>query len=328
MPDDKSVGVTIEEYEKDKDEFADSVDILLAADDELSDDDLEKELDKKLGPEAGTAGEATKDQPNETEGKPKPAEDNIFTEGQDPAPPADPATDPDKDDPEDTTDWKAKAAELEAELQRERQKTSSWDGRIKAANQKTAEVQKELDELKLAKEKAPDPDAESDKEVLDRFRTDFPELADVVDVLDKRITKSQPKKEAVPVADAEADSTVTPEPVKSTHLDDVRKQHPDLAEMVNSGVLLSWIQKQKPFMRPHLENIYYKGNTTQVVDLCSQFKESTGWKSQLTNQNSDDKKTKQEKLDAMKEVNSETGGAPTDGPDMNNFEQGAKDAGL
>jgi hypothetical protein len=337
MPDDKSVGVTIDEYEKDKDEFADSVDILLAADDDVSDDDLEKELDKKLGTETDTAGEATKDLDDTTKDKPKPTEDDVFTDGQGDAD-ATPATEKVVDKPDDdTVDWKSKAEELEAELKKEKQKTSSWDGRIRAANQKAEALATENEQLKLQLAKVPDPDAESDKEVLDRFRKDFPELADVVDVLDKRITKSQPAPAKDPLADVpgtddetgSGESTDGDESDKPTdHMTSIHDVHPDLPEMVNSGVLLTWIQKQKPFMRPHLEHIYYKGTASQVIDVCTQFKESTGWKSQLANQNSDKGLTKQQKLDAMKEVNSETGGAPTDGPDMSNFDQGAKDAGL
>jgi hypothetical protein len=338
MPEDKSTGVTIDEYEKDKTEFADSVDILLAADDDQSDEELKKELEKKLGPEDGTAGEATKDHSGEGE-KSGPAEDDdLFTDDQgvaqtDNSADTDNTTDTDSDG---TIDWQSRAEEAEAELKKERQKTSSWDGRIKAANQKAKDLAAENEQLKQQLAQQPDPDAESDKEVLDRFRSDFPELAEVVDVLDKRISgqKQAPAKVPDDVLDSDdegssGDSTATDESATGkSHMETVNEAHPDLPEMVNSGVLLTWIQKQKPFMRPHLEDIYYKGNAKSVIDLCSQFKESTGWKSQLTNQNSDKAKTKQQKLDAMKEVSSESGGAPTDGPDMQNFDQGASDAGL
>jgi len=346
MPDDKSVGVTMDEYQKDQDEFENATDILLAADDDKSDEDLEKELDEKLGTETDTAGEAIKDQSTKPDEDAKPKEEDIFADGQKPedAVAADAAaaaeaaaTKKVEDVPEGTVDWKAMAEAAEAELKKEQQKTSSWDGRIKAANQKAKDLQAEVEQLKLEKAKVPDPDAESDKETLDRFRKDFPELADVVDVLDKRITKNQPAKDkvvpvVVPGTDDETDSGDSTAGDKSTgdtaHMTSITDVHPDLSEMVNSGVLLTWIQKQKPFMKPHLEHIYYKGAAAQVIDLCSQFKESTGWKSQLANQDSEKAKTKQEKLDALKEVNSESGGAPTDGPDMNNFDQGAKDAGL
>jgi hypothetical protein len=345
MPDDKSVGVTMEDYQKDQDEFENATDILLAADDDKSDDDLNKELDEKLGTETDTAGEATKDQSTTPDDGAKPKEDDIFADGQKPdddAAAADAAaaaeaaaTKKDKDVPDDTTiDWKARAETAEAELKKEQQKTSSWDGRIKAANTKAGDLATENEKLKLEIAKQPDPEAESDKEKLDKFKKDFPELADVMDVYDKRtaaVKVKEPVNAEVVVNDegSSGDSTVADESKdNNVHMKDIHDVHPDLAEMVNSGVLLTWIQKQKPFMRPHLEHIYYKGESSQVIDVCTQFKESTGWKSQLANQDSEKEKTKQEKLDALKEVNSESGGAPPDGPDMNDYDKGAKDAGL
>ena len=101
--------------------------------------------------------------------------------------------------------------------------------------------------------------------------------------------------------------------------------HPDLDEMVDTGVLKTWINKQKSFLRPHLEAIYTKGNSTQVIEMVGQFKSTTGWKSQLTKP---EDTTKQDKLKSMMEVNSETGTPNGKTVDKNDFAQGAKDAGL
>jgi len=340
MPDDKDVaGVTIDEYYKDKEEFASTTDAILGADPDKSDEDIIKELDSKKDDETGTAGEATKDQSNDSDkDKAKGDDGSLFTDDQGDAQTGNDAdtgnkdsdTDGDKD-ADGTTDWKLKFEESEAELKKERQKTSSWDGRIRAANKKAEQLAEENEQLRLQLNNQPDPDAESDKETLERFKSDFPELADVVNVLLKRVdgaapVRSQAKDKTVDDSDGQAsdDATSGESTETNDHMTEVTSKHPDLSEMVSSGVLLTWIQKQKPFMRPHLENIYYNGSSKQVIDMISEFKKSTGWKSQLDKGNNS--KAKADKLASMKDVQSESGGAPTDGPDKNDFDGAFKEA--
>jgi hypothetical protein len=345
MPDDNGTVETpegvvdLDSYEKDKEEFGETLDAILASDPDKSDEEILKELDaKKDGTETDKAGEATGDQSDKTSDEGIMSEEDakgMFTADDASVAQTDNDTGGDNtDESSEGTDWKAKYEELDAELKKERQKTSSWNGRITAANKKAEALQKEVDQLRAQVEaKAVDPDKESDQEVLERFREDFPELADVVNVLEKRITKSQP----APAQSSEGNtdylegdsghSTVTDEgEVDTTHTDTIHAVHPDLAEMVNSGVLLSWIQRQKSFIKPALEDVYYRGNAQQVIDLCTQFKKQTGWKSQLDNTNAAQKAEKQSKLDAMKEVNSESAGAPQDGPDKNDFAGAAAEA--
>jgi hypothetical protein len=97
--------------------------------------------------------------------------------------------------------------------------------------------------------------------------------------------------------------------------------------MVNTGVLLTWINLQPDFIRPALETIYTSGNAESVIKMVTEFKDKTGWVSQLTK--ADDKgKTTNTKLASMVEVNSE-GVAPTGKTvDKNDYDQAAKDAGL
>jgi hypothetical protein len=108
----------------------------------------------------------------------------------------------------------------------------------------------------------------------------------------------------------------------------IRKSHPDLDEMVNTGVLRTWINQQADYMRPHLDLIYQSGTTDQVIDMVKRFKEASGWKSQLDTQGADKRTAQQKKLDSLKEVNSESGGAPPEGPDKNDYDGAAKEAGL
>lgn len=331
MPDDKGTGVDLDQYQKEKKEFSDAIDEVFAEETKTDDEIIKSMDDKQTDKDTNAAsGDATKDSdtdPAAAVDSNKDKTDDLFTTGQEQGVAADEsaaaaaATDG-TDSGE--TDWQKKAKDAEAELQKERQKTASWNGRITKANQRALDLEAEIEKLKTD-QPAKDIDSKSDNEVLDRFRSDFPELADVVDVLQKRIDGNTPAqaKEPVPAA-APTDS----EPQTTTHMEDIRKVHKDLDEMVNSGVLLTWINNQADFMKPHLESIYRTGNTQQVIDMVSRFKETSGWKSQLEQHGDNKNKSKQEKLDALKEVNSEGGGPPANGPDKNDFDGAAKEAGL
>jgi hypothetical protein len=328
--------VDLDSYQKDKDEFNEATNILLSADDDTSDEDIIKELDAKKEDSTDKAGEATKDQGEETDGILTEEDATKFTDPTGVAQ-TDNSTDGDnsESDPEDT-DWKAKYEAVEAELKKEKQKTSSWDGRIRAANKKAEALKEENATLReqIETKTVADPDKETDKETLERFKDDFPELADVVNVLMKRVdgvTTAQDKgSSSVDDGDSEGSSgestAAHEEETTSTHLETINKVHPDLSEMVNSGVLLTWINKQKPFIKPTLENIYYDGSAQAVIDLCSQFKDSTGWTSQLANSDAAKEAAKAKKLADLKEVDSESGGAPVGGPDKNDFAGAAKEA--
>lgn len=328
MPDDKSTGVVeLDQYEKDKDEFDKATDAILSADPELSDEELNKKLDEDLGPEADTAGEATKDQSDTSDESDNDADETDQDADQGAT------SDTGKPAESDTTDWKAKADELEAELKKERQKTSSWDGRIKAANKRADDAEARVKELEAKVETTPDPDAVDEQKVLEGFRNDFPEMADVLDILQKKIDRVKPtpqaksRSEDVDTEGDSGESTATDEVSHTnTHLDTINEVHPDLSEMVNTGVLLTWIKKQASYIKPTLENIYYNGSAKEVIDMCSNFKEETGWKSQLDNKAGETKAEKAKRLAAMTEVTSESGGAPTDGPDKNDFDGAAKEA--
>ena len=334
MPTDSNEGkVELEQLEKDKETFSSTVDALMSADDDKTDDEIIKELDgEKEGDDDSSAasGDAIKDpkkSPDDPEPKVKDSIDDLIAADQGGA--EDKTKTPDSDI--DSTnvskdDWQQKAELAEAELKKEQQKTASWGGRITKANQRVIELEAEVVTLKEAKPSVPDPTKEAETAVLEKFRTDFPELGDVVDILEKRIDSNKPAKakDPEPAATPTVDDPGTTD--GSTHMDIIRKAHPDLDEMVNTGVLRTWINQQEDYIKPHLDQIYDSGKPEQVIDMVKRFKEASGWKSQLDQQGSKKKQTKQEKLDALKEVNSESGGAPPEGPDKNDYDGAAKEA--
>ena len=306
MPDDKRP--ELDEYQKEKDEFAGAIDDIFAEDSKLTDEEINKKLDEELGKRPDTAsGDATGD-PEVDPDKPLVDPDKY---------PIAPDNKPDTD----TTDWKVRAEAAEAESAKANQKMSSWDGRITAANKRVKELETELEQAKVSK---PSEQDLSDTEKIEEFRKDFPELVDVVDVMERRIENAKP---------AKVETTPAPEPTlndtgNTEHYDVTRAAHSDLDEIVNSGKLLKWVENQPLYIRPTLEKVYYGGSSSEVISMVAEFKSKTDWGSTKSEKDSKKATTKEDKLKAMLEVNSASAGPKTDGPDMEDYDQGAKDAGL
>jgi hypothetical protein len=342
MPTD-TPGVELDQYQKDKDEFAEAMDDVFSADEGKTDDEINADMDKKKADSDQDVDGISKKDSDKDASTSKDADDSsdLLSPGQGVATEDDskPATDKETDGLSDIEkDWKKKAEDVEAELTKEKQKTSSWNGRITAANKKVKDLEAELkqkapsaDDI-AAKQKA-DAANESDNEVLDRFQNDFPELADVISILKKRVdgVAQAPVKDNTPVSsDDDVTDDSDAEAAKAAagdHMSDIRKVHPDLSEMVNTGVLLTWIHKQPDFIRPTLETIYSKGKSQEVVNMVTEFKNKTGWKSQLAQADNETQKA-DDKLNSMKEVNSETTTPDGKTVDKGDYDQGAKDAGL
>lgn len=328
----ETTAVDLDQYQKDKDEFAEALDEIFQADEKASDEDINKKIDQKLGTDKAEG--ATRDQA--AEAQEDPIEDNSnVSEGlgqitdEDPKP----AT---ESKPTPSGDWQTRALEaenkvkdLEAQLAKEIQKTKSWDGRIAAANKRTKELEAELE---LIKQERPTEEELSDRQKIAKFRDDFPEMGEVLDILQKKITPNRPAKaDPEPASDTTPGNTTDtkPEPNKAKeptdHYKAVVDVHKDLEEILASGVLLTWIRSQKPYIRPHLEKTYENGNSDEVITMLSEFKAATGWKSRLD----DGSKAKMEKkLAEQTVVDSESSGAPKGEPDKYDYDQGAKDAGL
>ena len=323
------------QLEKDQEDFASAFgEIVDKTDEEI------KEEEAKKAQEADGAGDATKDQSNDADNSQASTDDTTDDESASQQKAA--AT-----DTTDNTDWKAEAEKFESELKKERQRTSSWEGRIRVANEKAKKLEAEIVELrKKLDDKATakaNEDDQSDEEVMSKFKETFPELVEVLDIYQKKIDKLQSaapaKTEPEPVVpDTTTDDTQSKDDeaeqarnaAAQEHRSAIVSAHPEIDEIVGSGILLTWINQQPDYIRPHLEDVYYgkdgKGSSQQVVAMITEFKNKTGWKSQLV---SGKNKDKSDKLKSMEEVDSTSGG-PVDktGPDKNDFDQGAKDAGL
>jgi len=292
-------------------------------------DDIMDKTDEEIQKEAEEAakksdepGEANKDQMNEADLQ-KIVEDPIK-----------PDTDqtPESDTSDEVTVLKAKVEELEAELKKEHQRTSSWDGRIKSANNQVKVLEEENQTLKdqlASKPAETNEDNQSDQEIMDNFKSTFPEMVEVLDIYLKKMDAK-----ATPPSPAKEDNEIEPDLTDPTqedmdsaqkeHMSTIRKAHPAIDEMVSQGVILTWINQQPDFISPHLDEIYHKGNSDQIIKMVTEFQKKTGWKSSL---NTGDK-AKQDKLKSMLSTDGDSPGPKSDGPDKNDFAGAAKEAGL
>lgn len=311
-------GIEEQDYKKDKEEFENTLDAIFSADSDISDEEINETLDKELGSKSDGSGESNDDSTQNTE---DPITSGVVPDESDTdtSQAKKPATGND-----DQTDWKTKCEETEALLAKERQKTKSWDGRIQAANKRAEEAEIALSKVMESKKAEPSEEDISDQEKLQKFRDDFPELGDVVDIMERRISKVS---KSQPAKDVKTD-VVKPEEEEvdnNTHRDTIIAEHPELDEMVGTGVLTTWINTQGEYIRPSLKRIYQSGSASEINTMLTEFKTQTGWKSQLKSDST--ARAKQAKLDAMKDVGSHSGG-PIDnvGPDKNDYDKGVEDA--
>ena len=324
MPDE--LDKLMEERAKEKSDFEDAFNDVLGETDEEIDASLAK---AKKDEEAAKAGDATGEQS-------KDSTESSYAFNKDPQEPENVPAKPANENA--GTDWQKKYVELEEELKKEKQRTASWDGRIKAANEKSKKLEeqvaillKEREEKQAAKTAEQDM---SDKEKMDLFRENFPELADFADIMERKMSAMKPTSNA-PAKDPSPEPDPSTADTEPKARDDVRpdgptphylkitKVHPELDEIVASGKLLSWINTQPDYIRPHLSKVYNRGTADEVISVITEFKNKTGWKSDVVAAN-----PKQDKLNSMLESEGESPGPKAEGPDKNDFLGAAKEIGL
>ena len=320
MPDDK-LNEEVNEFDEVFNEIVDKTDEELA-------EEAVKEAQKKADE---ASGDANKDQQTDVDPDPAANADPNPADG-------DQKPDPDTT-PKDTSFYEDRITELEAQLSKETQRTASWDGRIKAANKKVKDLEAENKQLrdKLLEDSSPgsSSDDQSDEEVMATFRKTFPELVEVIDIMQKKIDAKATSPTPTPAKetsyDADQDLMTDEEEYKKEearlhkeHIGRIKATHKDLDEMIKSGALMQWINEQPDFIRPHLTNIYQSGSSEQIIKMLSEFKTKSGWKSQSQRQAN----SKQDKLNSMREAEGDSQGPTDNAPDPNDFAGAAKEAGL
>lgn len=229
----------------------------------------------------------------------------------------------------DDVDWKAM-------FEKEKQKTSSWNGRIRKANERAEEAEKKLTDTlqriealekqlqekseKPQKETLPeDKDISSDDTDLQSFFEEYPDLEKPLkklvklkaeEIADEKLSKVLPRVEEL--------SKTTAEEGRRRHFQMIAEAHPDYKKIIDDGALQQWIDVQPTFLRDSLERVRTQGNAQEVIEMFDSFKRTTGWKDPSTTPK---KQTPNpSKVDALLAVEGNSGGPPKGKPDPNDFD--------
>lgn len=194
--------------------------------------------------------------------------------------------DSDKDDAEgnaeDEIDYKA-------ELERERNRTRSWEGRLSKAEREKQDALDELNALKANKSPAAEKgdtgesdnaDSENTEEAdaeMEAFYEEFPSLRKPLEILQNRAVNK-----AVSEATGRVNETIKPivsraeEEDSAAHSTAIYKAHSDLDEITSSGKLDAWIDEQSPRIANAYREIIADGSTGEVISMLDDYKNDRG----------------------------------------------------
>lgn len=218
----------------------------------------------------------------------------------------------------------SKVAQLEADLQKERQKTASWEGRIRKANERAEAAEAAVKALKEKSEDKGMKDAPSqddiptgdDDAILQDFRDEFPDLIRPVEILANRIAEKM-------VQDLKGEISPTIESLQTTqeqsaqdlHLETITKAHPDWRDIKDSGRLKQWVSLQPAFVQESLVRVIKQGTAEEVIEMFDTYKQVNG-----ITKNKPKGANPPSRADALLAVPGQSGGPPPDKPDANDFD--------
>lgn len=246
---------------------------------------------------------------------------------------ADPVIDPTVDDPvvdpkadpvvppEEEVNWEERYNTAMADNQRLEHKMSSWEGRIKKANDAAALAVAEVAELKKEPVKTDTPLLEDD-EMLKEFKEEFPDLVEPMQRMAKKIAESivnerlgsvTPQIEALKVKQEQTD--------EQRFLAPIADAHPDWRKIYDSGKLQVWIDKHTPLQQRVYNEIVNKGSQEEVIDMFTTYKEATVSKDKPNTGDVVDPS-----VQGIVAVQHQSAGPPAAEPDKSDFEKGWEEA--
>lgn len=260
------------------------------------------------------------------------------------------AKDPDPEQSQETDDTDYKAL-----YEKEVQRTKSWDGRLRKANQEAREARKAAEEAQaevarlreenqsLRKAKSGSDDgashvdpADSDDEKLKAFIDEFPDLHAPLQALIRKEAKAllgnenedlKTKVKSLEESEAERQARQQEEATQA-HFNTIRESHPDYEQYIEDGSLDEWIATKPLLMQDTLTRVKDKGTASEVVEMFDLMKSDLGVeKEESSPQNANEKPgDKQEKLKSMVAVPGSSAGPPPAAPDKNDFDSAWKEA--
>jgi hypothetical protein len=202
-------------------------------------------------------------------------------------------------------------ARMEAELAAERQRNSSWEGRIKAANQRADKAEAGTGKSTTDKGKEEALPNEEDDLILEEFIEEFPSLEKPMKILATKIAREivEGQMDTINPTLARVQETVETSAIDE-HLGKITQAHSDWRQIHTSGALSTWISKQPNFMQPGLNKVVEDGSAEDIIELFTAYKKASG---QLkTSTDSGSRKTPEQKLKELEAVRHQSSGPPKD----------------
>jgi len=203
-------------------------------------------------------------------------------------------------------------ADLEANLAKEKQRNSSWEGRIRAANRRAEEAEAKLNKKSETADKGSNdslPNDDEDNSILSEFIEEFPSLEKPIKLLATQIARKIVEEEVGsirPTIDSVKD-TIQSQTMRE-HVGKIETAHPDWKQIRDSGSLITWIEKQPKFVQPGLTKVVEEGSAEEIIELFDTYKRSTGQKRTVNTGT----KTAQQKARELEAVPHSSKGPPAD----------------
>lgn len=217
-----------------------------------------------------------------------------------------------------------KAAETQAEIEKLQHKMSSWEGRIKKANERAKTAEDKLAVLEdptTVAEKDTSPSEEDT--ILAEFKDEFPDLVKPLEIMAKKHAKI--------IADERlGEVTPTLEKIQEAQqltaqeqfLAPIHEAHPDWKTFHESGQLQEWIDTKPSLQKRVLSEVVINGTQAEIIEMFDTYKKEKNIKTQ-TPANTD--KVDSELKDILA-VPGKTAGPKADKPDMSDFDAAWKEA--
>lgn len=205
-------------------------------------------------------------------------------------------------DPVDPSDVDYKAL-----YEREVQRTKSWGGRLRKADQIIKDLQTQLEQHQAKvgqpKEGGQAPGAQGGSHELEAFIKEFPELERPIRQLIQQEVSTSVEQVLGQVDQRYAPVVQAVQQVSSSaHERAIAEAHPDYRDLATSGVVLRWIENQPPYIAESLRRVYDGGTTADVIDMLHRFKRATGFAAPKPQSNPAVSSRKQQKMQALSAV--------------------------
>jgi hypothetical protein len=141
--------------------------------------------------------------------------------------------------------------ERDEEIAAMKQRMSSWEGRLKAADKRAADAEAKLKAMEESKAKAEsdnDASLEDDDPELSEFFDEFPDLKGPISKVAEKIATKIVKSKLGDVDEIRSEVTAVKDTIREDsdqkHVNDITEAHPDWKQIYESGKLEAWIKEQ------------------------------------------------------------------------------------